>query len=220
MDCNQIRELAEDYVYGLLEPIQERDFQTHVNSCEACASILEEARSRREVFASWTAPETSGAADRLLARIRSGKTAIPRRTGSLLVRALAAAAVILAAVVLPMLFMVKQPEVLGYEPQMKSVVSKFDRLVVQELFVPAAAVKKSCIIVRLVSTSTKEVLRATVKLNSGQSIEMAGDTTQNEQTVILTRDNGLTEGRNLLKMRNLGQAQIEFEVTLVTGDSR
>jgi len=218
VDCSEIRELADDYVYGLLKPNQESDFQTHVDSCEACASFLAEARSRREALSSWTVPDTDGAADRLLARIRSNKIALPGRTGSLLVRVLAAAAVILAAVVLPMLFMVKQPEVLGYEPQMKSVISKFDRYVAQELFVPAVAVEESCIIVRLVSTSPKEALRATVKLNSGQPIEMAGDRVQNEQTVILTRDNGLIEGRNLLRMRNLGQAQIEFEVTLVTGD--
>jgi hypothetical protein len=221
VDCNKIREFADDYVFGLLEPAQERNFQAHIDSCEACAAVIAEARSRREAFSTWNAPGANGAADRLLIRIRSGKAALPPgKTGLLLVRVLAAAAVILAAVVLPMLFMARQPEVLGYEPQMTSVVSKFNRHVIQELIVPTAVVKNSCIVVRLCSTNTEEALKTIVRLNNSQAIEVVGDSIHNEQTVILTHEHGLREGRNLLKMRNLGQTQVEFEVTLVAGKNK
>lgn len=219
MDCSRIRELVDDYVFGLLEDTQERDFRAHIEHCEACASAVAEAQSRRDALSAWTAPPVQGAADRLLARIRSEKLTVRGRSGPLVVRILAAAAVILAAVVLPMLFMTQRPEVLGYQPRMTSVTSKFENHVLQEFDIPAEAAGKACIVVRLGSTDSNEPLRASVSLNNGQAIEMTGARNQNEQTVILTLQHGLKEGRNLLKMENLGRAQLEFEVTIVVGVS-
>ncbi len=217
MDCSQIRELADDYVFGLLEATQEREIQAHIDSCDTCARIIAEARSRRETLDTWDVPSADGAADRLLALVTSGKAVVPVNYGPLVIRLLSAAAVILAAVVLPMLFMVKRPEVLGYEPQMTSIEGQFSRQVVQELNIPAPAAGNSCIVVRIASMTPDLPLRALVKLNESRGIEMAA---QNEQTVILTNQHGLAKGRNLLKIQNLGQAQLEFEVTLVTGSAR
>jgi hypothetical protein len=219
VDCSKIRELVDDYVFGLLEATQERDFKTHVESCEACASLLAEAQSRKKTLSAWTAPPVEGAAERLLARIRSEKLTVRDRSGPLVVRILAAAAVILAAVVLPMLFMTQQPEVLGYQPSMTSVTSKFQKHVAQEFNIPPDGAGSACIVVRLVSADSKIPLRASASLNDGQPIEMTGTRDQNEQVVILTQQHGLKDGPNLLNMENMGSAQVEFELTLVVGAS-
>lgn len=220
MDCNQIREAAEDYVFGLLEPRQEQEFRLHVDSCEACAKALADAMSRREAFSAWQVRPAQGAGDRLLERIRSGKTTLAPSYGPVLVRILASAAVILAAIVLPMLFMTMRPAVLGYQPQMTSIQGKFHRLVTQELGIPSDIARTSCIVVRLESTSTQMPLRALVRLNDGQKIEMTGGATPGEQTVILASEHGLKEGRNVLVIENQALSELEFEVTLVAGNAR
>jgi hypothetical protein len=220
VDCNQIREAAEDYVFGLLEPAREQEFRLHVDSCEACAKALADAVSRREAFSAWEVRPAQGEADRLLARIRSGKTALAPSYGPVLVRILASAAVVLAAVVLPMLFLTMRPAVLAYQPQMTSVEGRFQRQVTQELDIPADVAPNSCIVVRLKSMGADVPLRALVQLNQGQRIWMTGGAVPGEQTIILTPQHGLKEGRNILRIENQALSQLEFEVTLVTGNSK
>jgi hypothetical protein len=220
VDCSQIRELADDCVFGLLEDSQKREIQAHIDSCDACARIIAEARSRREALSAWDVPPADGAADRLLARIRSGRAALPGKYGPLVVRVLAAAAVILAAVVLPMLFMTRQPEVLGYEPQITGFESSFRRQVVQDITIPSARADNSCVVVQLRPAVPQAPLGVLVKLNEGQDIHIAAAGSEGRQTIVLTRQHGLKEGLNLLTMRNLVPGRVEFEVTLVMGSAR
>lgn len=214
MDCKEVCNLAGDYVFGLLEPDVELHVTSHLGSCEACAQVIEHARSQRRLFSAWEVTGTRGAADRLLGRIRSGKVKARARYEHLFVRIMAAAAAILAAVVLPMIFMVQRPAVLPGEAQVTTVKGVFDSTRSEEFDVPAGH-PDAWIVVRLRSADGKSALQASIRLNEGDAGPITSSASKSEEVFLLSREHGLREGRNKLLIENLGQGSLEFEVTLV-----
>jgi hypothetical protein len=220
MDCREVFSLADDYVFGLLEPDTGRELLAHTSSCEACADAVEEARSRRDLFSAWEIKDQpAGAADRLLARIRTRK--LKRRApGRLIVRILSAAAVILAAVVLPRLFLIESPRVMSYVPVFTGWEGVFNESVRQEIEVPEERSANPCLIVSLKSVDSEAPVWVAIRLNEGEEGFILSAAAGSEEVFVLTREHGLKPGSNLLTINNLDLMPLEFEVTLVTGKTR
>ena len=220
MNCSEVGNMADDYVFGLLEPPMQEKLTAHVDSCRACAKAIEEARSRRRIFSAWSEKPRAGAADRLLARTRSGNLGGQPAYGRQLVRIMAAAAVILAAVILPRLFILDVPSVGGYEPQITCVEGTLRDSARREFVVPGDYAKNAYLVVRLKSADSVSLVEAAIRLNDSDKGRILTGAAASEEMYVLTREQGLKEGRNSVTIENLGTGSLEFEVTLVTGKIR
>ena len=217
MDCSEVRKIADDYVFGLLDSDVEQELTSHINSCHSCARIVNEARARRGLFSAWEIPDReTGVSDRLLARIRAGKVRKEPVLGARLVRILATAAVILAAVILPRLFLFEYPRVLSHAPEFTAVEGDFLSSVRQELIVPGEHLENACLVIRLKSSNEKSPVKAAIRLNGAEGDTVLSAAAEPEELFVLTHRQGLKAGVNSLAIDNLGMIKLEFEITLVT----
>lgn len=219
MNCQEACKLADDCVFGLLEPETEKAVLSHAKECETCAGALQEAKSRRELLDSWKAQTNEGSSDRLMARIGHENLRVRASYGHRLVRIMAAAAVILAAVVLPRLLL-EESTVLPFETRMTSVEGSFRESVRQEFNVPRGEGKHSYIVVRLRSVDKESPVRAGIYVNDFLDDPVLSSASQIEEVYILGMEHGIRTGKNLLFIRNLGSVPLEFEVSLITGETK
>jgi len=217
MDCSEVRKIADDYVFGLLESDMERELTAHIDSCQSCNKIVNEARTRRKILSAWEVRGSGpGAGDRLLARVNAGKIRKESVYGARLVRILTAAAVILAAVVLPRLFLFEYPRVLSHTPAFTSMEGDFRSSVRQELTVPREYIENACLVILLKSIDEKSPVKAAIRLNDDSGNIVLSAAIVPEEIFVLTQKQGLKAGVNSLAIDNLGTIKLEFEVTLVT----
>jgi len=217
LDCSEIRNLTEDYVFGLLDQAGETQVTVHIKSCTDCAREVEQARSRKAAYAAWEVPPLpEGATDRLMSRLHAGGLKRQVTYRPLLLSALTVAAVIVAAVALPMLFLAERPLVMSFQPETVSYKGFFKETLSQELAVPYDQYANAYVLVKLSSAGRESPVVAWVSLN-GEILKYFDTAYETGCSCILTRTDGLTGGCNLVTIENRGEAPLEFEITLVTG---
>jgi len=217
--CNDSDTYAHEYVFELLEEEDRKQYSKHIESCETCRERTKQAFDDREMLASWNITVPSGAAERSISRIYSKEIRQKSALNSLVVRIMAAAAVILAAIVLPRLFLMEKQAVLAYEAHSTTVEGVFNDFVKQELHVPVNCTKTAYVIVRVKSLDGKAPVKAAMRLNESESSILLTTAAEPEEEYILTNENGLKEGINLLTIENHGSIPLEFEVILMVGSS-
>ena len=216
MDCREVLSLADDHVFGLLDSDIEGQVALHVESCADCALAVEKARRRRELLNAWRVDTPEGAAWRVLGRIR----ALSRRARTpLFIKVSAIAAVVLAAVALPLVYLSEQPAVMSFQPIILSRSGILHRTVTRELYIAPGQLQNAYVLIRLRAMGAEARISAWYSLNHGGFQQLRDAGVGNCFTTVLTEKDGLTAGFNVLTIENSQSAPVEFEIILVTGST-
>jgi len=71
MTCEKIQERLYEFLFDLLEPEQRREVASHLETCEACRKVLEQAARERGLLRHWAVAPPAGLADTTIASVQA-----------------------------------------------------------------------------------------------------------------------------------------------------